>query len=186
MTRAGHSDCQGGLSPVQTQRGNDSCAQIPAVRRRLSERIKSTHSYRSSSVPRWAGMRPGPVVHCARRTKVALAGRAFTHRLIVLCWWLPEGRNGRDPQAALAPQNRTKDVACTSFGSMRPGFTNRNIPLWRDTKLISINGCFYHVDASCFWSILIISPSKVSSGRDRHGFHRSDFWFFARRRLGGH
>ena len=29
MTRAGHSGCQGGLSPVQTQRGNDSCAQIP-------------------------------------------------------------------------------------------------------------------------------------------------------------
>jgi hypothetical protein len=28
MTRAGHSDCQGGFSPAQTQRGNDSCAQI--------------------------------------------------------------------------------------------------------------------------------------------------------------
>ena len=28
MTRAGHSGCQGGLSPVQTQRGNGSCALI--------------------------------------------------------------------------------------------------------------------------------------------------------------
>jgi hypothetical protein len=43
MTRAGHSGCQGGLSPVQTQRGNDSCAQIAVVRRRLGERLKSTH-----------------------------------------------------------------------------------------------------------------------------------------------
>jgi hypothetical protein len=37
MTRAGHSGCQGGLSPVQTQRGKDSCAQIslknPLLRR---------------------------------------------------------------------------------------------------------------------------------------------------------
>ena len=36
MSRAGHSDCQGGLSAVQTQRGDDSCAQIAVIRRRLA------------------------------------------------------------------------------------------------------------------------------------------------------
>jgi len=44
MTRAGHSGCQGGLSPVQTQRGNDSWAQEADNRRRLGERGTSTPS----------------------------------------------------------------------------------------------------------------------------------------------
>ena len=43
MTSARHSDCQGGLSPVQTQRGNDGCAQFPVIRWRLGERAKSTY-----------------------------------------------------------------------------------------------------------------------------------------------
>ena len=40
MTRAGHSGCQGGLSPVQTQRGNDSCAQIAVIARLSTERVE--------------------------------------------------------------------------------------------------------------------------------------------------
>jgi hypothetical protein len=40
MTRAGHSGCQGGLSPVQTQRGNDSCAQIAAARQARPDNVR--------------------------------------------------------------------------------------------------------------------------------------------------
>ena len=59
MTRAGHSGCQGGLSPVQTQRGNDSCAQLPVVLPRLGQRVSHLeHALKSSSFSGKAGVVP--------------------------------------------------------------------------------------------------------------------------------
>ena len=69
MTRAGHSGCQGGLSPVQTQRGNDSCAQKAGVAGRFGERVNSTLSAPSRSALWTGGKRRKAVVGCGPEIK---------------------------------------------------------------------------------------------------------------------